>query len=216
MLSLGEIAELIKKHQGLKSYREVADDLKVEYKKFNVWRSRKGLPYDAIEALTTYCNRNNLNLNFFLTGEGHPEVPGSFAAPAEAGPMIPVIAVADAGRGIESTDQGYPQGFSDEYVSRPHGLTDANAYCIRVAKEAYSMEPVLRPGMLCIASPNLECQNGDMAVVKTKNFDTTIKLVYFKGSQVTLKSYSPDQEDILIERKDLILCHPIVWWRRPK
>lgn len=136
--------------------------------------------------------------------------------PAEPGSMIPVVAVADAGPGIESYDKGFPAGFSDEYVSRPSGLKDVNAYCVRIKKDAESMSPVLRPGMLCIASPNTPPVSGDMAVVKLNNYARTIKVVHFNGDEVVLKSYNPDIEDVILDRKDLLMCHPIIWWRRPK
>ncbi len=147
--------------------------------------------------------------------ESKPELERVGYMPTEKG-LIPVIAITDAGDGIESTDQGYPTGYSDEYVSRPFGMNDPNAYAVRITDLADSMQPLLKPGMLCIASPNLECRNGDMVVVRTSDNNTRIKFIYFKNDKIVLKSQNPNYDDVEIKRKDLMFCHPVIWWRRAK
>lgn len=206
MLLFSEIVDLIKSHRKLKSFKQVADDLGVEYKKFNVWRSRKGMPYDAIEAVTTYCSQKNLNLNFFLTGEGDPEIPGSASAP---GPeqLIPVIGLAEAGEGIDAGDRDYPVGISDEYITPPHMIRDSNAFFTRV--EGESMSPVYRPRQRVLVNPNLQCQSGDRAVVKLKNGRKLIAEVRFKGDKILLRKYNDD--DMTVLREDVVFCYKIVW-----
>lgn len=129
--------------------------------------------------------------------------------------LIPVLGIADAGKGTASADGGFPPGYADEWLSRPQGLKDPNAYAVVVRSGAISMLPMLKPGMKLIASPNIECRSGDLAIVRLKNGDVTIKEIKFSAEEVTLIAWNVDHEPnkLKVNKQDIEFCHPIVWIR---
>ena len=129
--------------------------------------------------------------------------------------LIPVVGIADAGRGIDSLDNGFAPGYTDEWLSRPQGLKDPNAYAVVIRSGAISMLPLLKPGMKVVASPNLQCRSGDLAIIKLKNDQATIKEIKFETDHVVLTAWNRDYEphELIVDKKDLQFCHPIVWFR---
>ena len=129
--------------------------------------------------------------------------------------LIPVLGIADAGKGIDSVDGGFPPGYSDEWLSRPQGMKDPNAYAVVIRSGAISMLPLLKPGMKLIASPNIECRSGDLAIIRLKNGDVTIKELKFSTEEVTLIAWNVDYEPskLKVNKKDVEFCHPIIWFR---
>ena len=145
------------------------------------------------------------------------EIGEAFSMPAEPGPKIPVVGISDAGTGILSTDSGYPPGISDEWVSRPAGLTDKSAFAVRIAEGAKSMHPVLRPGMLAIISPNLEWNNGDICLIKTVLGEVNVKAVHqMRDRSFELRSINPAYSTIKLNPDEIRWIYPIIWWRRAK
>jgi len=205
-MSVRKVLDKIRQIKGLKSDADIANIFGVSRQAVDAWKKKGSVPKYVLVYLDEIQMESDIRSKE-LTFAGF--------MPAEKG-QIPVVAIADAGEGIESLDGGYPVGYSDEYVSRPAGMRDPQAYAVRISNEARSMEPVLRPGMLCVVSPNLDCVSGDVVVCKFKNHNTTVKQMFVKDGEVLLKSYNPDFEDITIKKKDLLFCHPVVWWRRPK
>ncbi|ODS29742.1 MAG: LexA repressor [Candidatus Scalindua rubra] len=124
--------------------------------------------------------------------------------------LIPIISIADAGAGILAIAD-----VTDEWLSRPHGVRGV-AYAVRVASHADSMSPRYDPGMLVVASPNVECVSGDFAVVGLSNDNKTIKQVFFREDKVILHSLNPDYDDVEIEKEELEFCDRIIWSREPK
>ena len=129
--------------------------------------------------------------------------------------LIPVVGIADAGKGIDSLDNGFPPGYADEWLSRPQGLKDPNAYAVVIRSGAISMLPLLKPGMKVVASPNIECRSGDLAIIRLKNGDVTIKELKFSTEEVTLIAWNVDYEPskLKVNKKDVEFCHPIIWFR---
>lgn len=129
--------------------------------------------------------------------------------------LIPVLGITDAGKGIDSVDGGFPPGYADEWLSRPQGLKDPNAYAVVIRSGAISMLPLLKPGMKLIASPNIECRSGDLAIIRLKNGDVTIKELKFSNEEVTLIAWNVDYEPskLKVKKKDVEFCHPIIWFR---
>ena len=129
--------------------------------------------------------------------------------------LIPVVGIADAGKGIDSLDNGFPPGYADEWLSRPQGLKDPNAYAVVIRSGAISMLPLLKPGMKVVASPNLQCRSGDLAIIKLKNDEATIKEIKFETDHVVLTAWNPDYEpqQLMVDKKHLEFCHPIIWFR---
>ena len=81
---------------------------------------------------------------------------GELASAGEAGPAgrVPVIGHAEAGDvelAYEYTDQGFPPGAADEYLSPAEELGDPAAYGLVI--RGRSMEPLFRDGDRVVVSP---------------------------------------------------------------
>jgi len=126
--------------------------------------------------------------------------------PKEKG-LIPVVGLAEAGKGIDSVDD-YPEGGADMFISRPSGLKDFNAYGVLV--EGDSMYPAYKPRSIVVCSPNIECQSGDTAVIGLKSGERLIGEIHFNDT-IIIKKYNPKYNPIEIKRSDISFCHRIMW-----
>ncbi len=72
------------------------------------------------------------------------------------------------------------------------------------------MLPVVKPGAIVIASLQASCQNGDLAVVVTQDGEAMIKLVYYKGEELLLRSTNHAFPERRIPRRDILHLHPVV------
>jgi len=124
-------------------------------------------------------------------------------------PPIPIISYADAGLGRPYTDQDYPPGASDEYLPRPHDVTDPSAYALKVKGD--SMSPKLDENDIVIVSPEKEAGNNSIAVVRTVSDEVYLKKVTFAGDRVILYSINPKYPPISLKRKEIKFIHPVVW-----
>jgi len=122
------------------------------------------------------------------------------------GGVIPVVGMASAGLGIDSVDD-YPQGEADMYVSRPHGLTDQNAYGILI--EGDSMYPAFKPHQIVIVSPTLETHSKDRCIFRLNNGDVIIGELKENGDSIEIIKYNSD--NISISKKDIQFIHKICW-----
>ena len=125
--------------------------------------------------------------------------------PAESG-LLPVVGLAEAGPGINSIDD-YTKGDADLFVSRPYNLKDPNAFGVLV--RGRSMEPVYRHNQIVICSPNLECKNGDRAVIGLNSGERCIGEIYFKDEILSIKKYN--HEDIDIPLDNVQFVYKICW-----
>ena len=124
-------------------------------------------------------------------------------------PPIPIIGLAAAGQGLFPETDAPPA--ADEYLERFEDLKDEMAYGVRVYGD--SMLPIIKPGSTVIASMDASCQHGDLAVVVTQDGEAMIKLVYYKGDQLLLRSANPAYPDRTIPRQDILHLHPVVYVR---
>ena len=120
--------------------------------------------------------------------------------------LIPVVGLAQAGPGIISEDD-YPPGAGDEYLSRPHGLRDPQAFGVVVVDD--SMKPAFRHYQRIICSPNIETQTGDRCVIGLKSGARLIAEVRFNGEEIHLKKYN--DTDIHVKKEDVEFIYKIVW-----
>jgi len=128
--------------------------------------------------------------------------------PAEKG-NLPVVGVAQAGPGIFSLDGDYPAGAADEYISRPHGIKDINAFGIIVKDR--SMIPALRPQQRVVVSPNVPVENSDRVVVGLKNGKRLVAEWRKLDSHIELVKYNG--ENITVEFSEIEFVYKIVWIR---
>ncbi len=64
-----------------------------------------------------------------------------------------------------------------------------------------------------IASLEASCQNGDLAVVVTADGEAMVKIAYYKGEDLLLKSTNDAYSDHSIPRNAVLHLHPIVYIR---
>jgi len=128
--------------------------------------------------------------------------------PAEIG-KLPVVGIAQAGPGIFSTDGDYPPGDADEYISRPHGIKDTQAFGIIVKDR--SMMPAFRNQQRVVVSPNVQVENSDRVVVGLRDGKRLIAEWHKKDGHVELIKYNA--ENIVVEFKDIEIAYKIVWTR---
>ena len=128
--------------------------------------------------------------------------------PAEIG-KLPVVGIAQAGPGIFSTDGDYPPGDADEYISRPHGIKDTQAFGIIVKDR--SMMPAFRNQQRVVVSPNVQVENSDRVVVGLKDGKRLIAEWHKKDGHIELVKYNA--ENIIVEFDDIEFAYKIVWSR---
>ncbi len=155
------------------------------------------------ESLARVLDATGATLETFLllaaNGEGQP--------PAQR--HVPLIGLAQAGRGGYFDAAGFPAGAGWEEVAFP-GFKDEHAYALEVSGD--SMEPFFREGDIIIVSPSADVRRNDRVVVKTVSGEVMVKVLARKtASRVELKSFNPAYEDRVLEPKDILWMARIVW-----
>ena len=203
------ILNKIKKLETVFNDGDLAEILNTNANNIYSWKHRNQIPN---KILLEYCKNAGINYNWLVYDEGVKEVPDSFDAPRST-EKIPIISPIDAGKGIMLNDDYQ----FDEWVSCPPGLQGHKPFAMRIDEWANSMMPLLRPGMLVIASQTTEATNGDIAVVHCKECDKVCcKQVFYENGTVRLHSFNPDYEDEIKSNDDLVYIYPIIWTRRAK
>jgi SOS-response transcriptional repressor LexA/transcriptional regulator with XRE-family HTH domain len=96
---------------------------------------------------------------------------------------IPIINKVPAGFSQGFTDLDYPAGIADDYIPTPPGLSDPNAFALRV--DGDSMEPKYHAGDLVIFSPAAAVASGNDCFVRfgmtggPMDDEITFKRVFF-------------------------------------
>lgn len=122
---------------------------------------------------------------------------------------IPLISLADAGRGTEWTDGGLPVGGAFDYLPRPKGLTDPNAYAVEIRGD--SMFPRFKDGERVLVSPQAEARPGNDVIVRLTSGEVVCKTLQLsRDRQLLLTSANPTHEDLLLARQDVAFLHRIV------
>ena len=186
----------VKRKYDLRTDSDVARLFKISRQALHFWRQQDSVP-DKYHRLV----ENNLIPHSISLP------PGAHSFPKEKG-LIPVISIAEAGKGIDAADS-YPPGGADEYISRPHGLKDSEAYAIVIRGD--SMLPALKPYTKVIASPNMEVQSGDLAIVRLADDSVLVAEVKLNFPEVKLIKYN--SKDIITQKDKIRFMHKIVWTR---
>jgi len=183
----------LKKKYHLKKDGSVAEHLGISRQQLSHWKNMGYVPSKHL--------KNEYYKHDILQDE-------KLSMPAEKG-NLPVVGVAQAGPGIFSTDGDYPSGAADEYISRPHGVKDVNAFGIIVKDR--SMIPALRPQQRVVVSPNVPVENSDRVVVgltdgrklvaEWRKLDSHIELIKYNGANIT------------VEFSEIDFVYKIVWIR---
>jgi phage repressor protein C with HTH and peptisase S24 domain len=122
---------------------------------------------------------------------------------------IPLLGLAQAGKGGFFDDSGFPTGTGWEEIEVP-GITDQNAYALEITGD--SMLPIYREGDIIIVSPATTFRKGDRVVVKTHDGQVMAKVLQRQTAKtVELSSFNPEHETKTFEMKDVDWIARIVW-----
>ena len=122
---------------------------------------------------------------------------------------VPLIGLAQAGKGGHFDDAGYPTGQGWDAIPFP-GLGDTHAFALEISGD--SMEPVLRDGDRVIVSPAASLRRGDRVVLKTTSGEVMAKeLVRQTATRVELKSLNAAHEDHSIPSEEVDWIWRIIW-----
>lgn len=122
---------------------------------------------------------------------------------------IPVIGLAQAGRGGYFTDAGFPVGTGWDEVSLPN-IDDENAYALEISGD--SMLPLYRKGDTIVVSPASKPRRGDRVVVRTTEGEVLAKELVRKNEKfIELRSFNPEHEDRKIPMNQVAWIARILW-----
>jgi len=211
-MTFGDLLSLYRGKAGL-TQKELADLLGIQYQQVSAYE--RDLTYPRKGRLIQICEILNAPYAELAEAKFRTQNPG---LPEEAFPYehrrklppIPLIGLAAAGQGLFPNMEGTAAA-ADDYLDRPDDLRDELVYGVRVFGD--SMTPVVKPGSIVIASLEASCQNGDLAVVVTQDGEAMIKLVYYKGEELLLRSTNPAFPDRHISREQILHLHPVVYVR---
>jgi len=123
--------------------------------------------------------------------------------------QIPLLGLAQAGKGGYFDDSGFPVGSGWEEIDVP-GVTDSNAYALEITGD--SMLPVYREGDVIIVSPSATIRKGDRVAVKTVDGQVMAKTMQRQTAKtVELVSINPAHEPKTIDMKDIDWIARIIW-----
>ncbi len=211
-MTFGDLLALYRGKAGL-TQKELADRLGIQYQQVSAYE--RDLTFPRKGRLIQICEILNAPYSELAEAKFRTQNPGlpEDAFPFESRrrlPPIPLIGLAAAGQGLFPNIEGTAAA-ADDYLDRPDDLRDEQVYGVRVYGD--SMIPVVKPGSIVIASLEASCQNGDLAVVVTQDGEAMIKLVYYKGEELLLRSTNPAFPDRRIARQDILHLHPVVYIR---
>lgn len=123
--------------------------------------------------------------------------------------QIPLLGLAQAGKGGYFDDSGFPTGTGWDEIDVP-GITDQNAYALEITGD--SMMPIYREGDIIIVSPNTSLRKGDRVVIRTKSGEVMAKVLQRQTAwHLKVSSINPEHEPKTIEMKDVDWVARIVW-----
>ncbi len=122
---------------------------------------------------------------------------------------IPLLGMAQAGKGGFFDDSGFPAGAGWDEIELP-GVTDQNAYALEITGD--SMQPVYREGDTIVVSPSARIGKGDRVVVKTADGQVMAKLMQRQTAKtLELASFNPEHPVKVLDMKDVDWIARIMW-----
>jgi phage repressor protein C with HTH and peptisase S24 domain len=123
--------------------------------------------------------------------------------------QIPLLGLAQAGKGGYFDDSGFPVGSGWDEIDVP-GVTDHNAYALEITGD--SMAPVYREGDTIVVSPSATIRKGDRVVVKTVDGQVMAKVMQRQTARtLELASFNPDHPAKIVDMKDVEWIARIIW-----
>jgi phage repressor protein C with HTH and peptisase S24 domain len=122
---------------------------------------------------------------------------------------VPVIGLAQAGKGGFFDDGGLPVGHGWDEIPFP-AVTDEHAYALEISGK--SMEPAYRDDAVIVVSPAASIRRGDRVVVKTKDGEVMVKELKRRSSKlIELRSLNPEYEERALPARDVQWMHRVIW-----
>ena len=122
---------------------------------------------------------------------------------------VPLIGLAQAGRGGYFDDGGFPVGKGWDEIPFP-AVNDENAYALEISGN--SMEPAYRDGTVIVVSPAASIRRGDRVAVKTREGEVMVKELKRRTSKsIELRSINPDHAERSLSVRDVLWIARIVW-----
>jgi phage repressor protein C with HTH and peptisase S24 domain len=122
---------------------------------------------------------------------------------------VPLIGLAQAGKGGFFDDGGFPVGAGWDEIDAPE-LAGSHAYALEISGD--SMSPVYREGDIIIVNPEQPVRRGDRVVVKTTDGEVLAKeLKRQTAKTLELKSLNAEHEDRTFAMENVAWIARILW-----
>jgi phage repressor protein C with HTH and peptisase S24 domain len=123
--------------------------------------------------------------------------------------MIPLLGLAQAGKGRFFDGDGLPSGQGWDEVAFPD-IADEQAYALEISGD--SMLPLYRNGDIIIVSPNAQTRRGDRVVVRIVNGEVTVKeLKRRTAKNIELRAINPSHQDRVVPAADVTWIARVIW-----
>ena len=123
--------------------------------------------------------------------------------------MIPLLGLAQAGKGRFFDSEGLPSGQGWDEVAFPD-IADEQAYALEISGN--SMLPLYRNGDIIIVSPNAQTRRGDRVVVRIVNGEVTVKeLKRRTAKNIELRAINPSHQDRVVPAADVTWIARVIW-----
>ncbi len=122
---------------------------------------------------------------------------------------VPLIGLAQAGKGGFFDDGGFPVGGGWDEIDAPE-LAGTHAYALEISGD--SMLPVYRAGDIIIVNPEAQVRRGDRVVVKTLEGEILAKELRRQTAKtLELKSLNAEHEDRVLGMDAVAWIARILW-----
>ncbi|PCJ86749.1 MAG: DNA-binding protein [Hyphomicrobiales bacterium] len=163
--------------------------------------------WPSTESISKILEATNSSIEEFtavISGVGTVE--GRMGKPRWA---VPLLGLAQAGKGGYFDDSGFPEGQGWDEIAFP-GDDDDTAYALEVSGE--SMLPLYRDGDRIIVSPTAQVRRGDRVVVKTLEGEVLAKtLARITAKKIILESLNPEHDTLEFNLREIEWIVRILW-----
>ena len=122
---------------------------------------------------------------------------------------VPLLGLAQAGAGGFFDSAGFPAGQGWDEVRLPT-LGEGGTYALEVSGD--SMLPLYRDGDIIIVSPSEQFRRGDRVVVRTKEGEVMVKILYRQTAKtLELHSLNPEHANRTLDMAEVEWVARIVW-----
>jgi len=127
----------------------------------------------------------------------------------------PVVGTSAAGPQLSAVEISEYPGVADRWEALPEGVKcpDPNGFALVITGD--SMTPRLPDGCIVFVAPNVQPQNGQVALViiegRAGGRESCVKVIYDEGDTLRLHSYNSDKyPDKIIPKKYIIATYKVV------